>query len=75
MKAKGTYRLCDVMGLGIEALHERGSIICFWDGEAGMRRDAATGVTTLITNMGKLPERGSRPVDSTWRPRNRPEQA
>lgn len=75
MKAKGTCRLCDVMGLGIEALHESGSIICYRDGGAGMRRDAATGVTTLITNAAKLPERGWRPVDSTRRPWNRPEQA
>lgn len=75
MKAKGTCRLCDVMGLGIEALHESGSITCYWDGGAGMRRDAATGVTTLVANVTRRPERDWRPVGSTRRPWNRPEQA
>lgn len=62
MKAERTYLLCDVMDLGIAALHEEGSIIWCWDGAAGMRRDTGTGVTTLVTNARKLPKRGWRPM-------------
>jgi hypothetical protein len=54
-----TYTLREVVARDLRARHGDGNGLTYvWDGDHGLVTDAENGITTLVTNKRRLPQRG-----------------
>ena len=59
MDTAGSYTLGEVVARGLKARHGDGDEVSFvWTGDHGLRADPERGITTLVTNEKRLPQRG-----------------
>ena len=52
------YTLRQVVTLGLRARHGDDEATFEWNGDHGLRADPERGITTLVTNEKRLPQRG-----------------